>query len=147
MIIKTIVFSLSIITLSIATLSACNTEEKPTMNGDNGRWYSKIQVTQGATVFKANCAVCHGDQAQGLVADWKQALPNGQYPAPPLNSTAHAWHHDKAQLLRSINNGGVPLGGTMPAFADKLTDEEKLASIAYFQSFWPDKTYQIWGEK
>jgi mono/diheme cytochrome c family protein len=142
MIIKTIAIG-----LAITTLSACGKQDFITNDNSADRWYNKTQVTQGKTIFKANCAICHGAQAQGLVADWKQTLPNGDYPAPPLNGTAHAWHHDKAQLLRSINNGGVPLGGTMPAFADKLTDEEKLAAIAYFQSFWPAKTYQIWDGK
>jgi hypothetical protein len=32
----------------------------------------------------------------------------------------------------------------MPAFNDKLKDDEKLAVISYFQSFWPDEIYNAW---
>ena len=34
----------------------------------------------------------------------------------------------------------------MPAFEDKLSKEEKEAAIAYFQSFWEDKYYNLWLE-
>ena len=44
-----------------------------------------------------------------------------------------------------IKDGGIPLGGKMPGFKDKLSDEETLAAIAYFQSFWSDKIYQKWS--
>ena len=47
-------------------------------------------------------------------------------------------------LHRTIINGGVPLGGTMPAFKDKLTKKEREQAIAYFQSFWSDDIYQTW---
>jgi mono/diheme cytochrome c family protein len=142
-----IMIKMIVLSLAMTTLSACSKSENTQNNNINKRWYTEAQVTQGKIVFGANCATCHGDKAQSLVSDWKQALPNGKYPAPPLNGTAHAWHHDKAQLLRSINNGGVPLGGTMPPFANKLTDDNKLAAIAYFQSFWPDEIYQRWAKK
>ncbi len=140
------ILKLTVLSIGIATLSACGNQENISNNNIAERWYTEAQVTQGKVVFGKNCATCHGDKAQSLVSDWKQDLPNGKYPAPPLNGTAHAWHHDKAQLLRSINNGGVTLGGTMPPFADKLNDAEKLATIAYFQNFWSDDIYQRWAE-
>ena len=34
----------------------------------------------------------------------------------------------------------------MPAFGDSLSQEEKLAIIAYFQNFWDDETYSIWKQ-
>ncbi len=142
MIMKTLLLATSLV-----TLTACGESNKSQSSNDTGRWYNSSQVAQGKSVFKANCASCHGDKAQGLVTNWKQPLPNGKYPAPPLNGSAHAWHHPKAQLLRSINNGGIPLGGTMPPFAKKLSDDEKLAAIAYFQSFWPDRIYQSWSQR
>ena len=111
------------------------------------RWYSTAQVMRGKKVFKENCAVCHGDKAQGLVSDWKKSLPDGSFPAPPLNGTAHAWHHSKDLLLRTINNGGIPLGGTMPAFKDKLSDKEKEAALAFVTSLWSDEIYNVWSKR
>ncbi len=108
------------------------------------RWYSPQDAQKGQKVFKQNCAVCHGDKAQGVVKDWRAELPNGKYPAPPLNGTAHAWHHRLKALDATIQRGGIPIGGTMPAFKGKLTRHERLQAIAYFQNFWSDKTYQAW---
>ncbi len=109
----------------------------------NNRWYTEKQVSIGKEVFLKNCASCHGTKAEKTV-DWMKTLPDGSYPPPPLNENAHAWHHPKWQLLQIITEGGAPYDGKMPAFKDTLTEEEKEASISYFQSFWSDKVYEIW---
>ena len=90
--------------------------------------------------------MCHGENAEGLVSDWRQRLDDGSLPPPPLNGTAHAWHHPNAVLLQVINNGGAAFGGKMPAFAEVLDESEKLAAIAYFQNFWSDKIYAQWTQ-
>lgn len=110
------------------------------------RWYSQHQVEQGAEIFQSDCASCHGDQAQST-PDWKKPGARGNYPAPPLDGSAHAWHHDLSILRRTINIGGIPLGGTMPAFKGKLSDLEQDAVIAYFQSLWPEDTYRKWADR
>jgi mono/diheme cytochrome c family protein len=108
------------------------------------RWNSAEQVVLGSEVFTQNCAVCHGAQAQGAVGDWREKLADGSFPPPPLNGSAHAWHHPQEILLRVIDYGGEAMGGKMPAFIDVLEDHEKLAAVAYFQSFWTDDIYQQW---
>ena len=109
-----------------------------------GRWYTQAQVLKGETVFQANCSGCHGGRAQGLIANWKQRLPNGSYPPPPLNGSAHTWHHPLSVLQQTVKNGSIPLGGTMPGFRDKLNDAEIDAVISFFQSKWSDAIYQVW---
>ena len=106
-----------------------------------GRWYSQPQVDTGSVVFANNCAQCHGDNAEGLVNDWRARLDDGSFPPPPLNGTAHAWHHPNSVLLQVINNGGAAFGGNMPAFENVLNEADKLAVIAYFQSYWNDEIY------
>lgn len=108
------------------------------------RWYTPSQVAEGAVVFQEHCAQCHGEQAQGLTNDWRQTLADGSFPPPPLNGTAHAWHHPRSVLLQVIDNGGADFGGKMPAFAEVLSDEQKLAAIAFFQELWNDQTYAQW---
>ena len=108
------------------------------------RWYTQQQFELGKHVFTANCTQCHGGKGQGLVDDWKTPNPNGQFPAPPLNGTAHTWHHSTEVLLETIKKGGVALGGSMPAFKEILAEEEKLAVIAFVQNLWNDETYQKW---
>ena len=111
------------------------------------RWYNQAQVEQGQAVFAQNCALCHGEQAEGLSEDWRQRLPDGSFPPPPLNGTAHAWHHPMFQLVQTIETGGVPYGGKMPPFAEVLNEDEKLAAIAYFQSYWNEEIYLSWLDR
>jgi len=110
------------------------------------RWYNEAQQQAGSQVFAQNCALCHGDTAQGLTADWREKLADGSFPPPPLNGSAHAWHHPQAVLLQVIDNGGEAFGGKMPAFATVLEQSEKLEAIAYFQSFWSDEIYSQWEQ-
>lgn len=111
---------------------------------DSGRWYNPGQVVQGQALFQQNCASCHGANAES-VANWKQGDSNGKALPPPLNGTAHSWHHSLKQLKKTIQQGSIQIGGSMPAF-DSLVDESEIdALIAYFQSKWPEQTYRQWA--
>lgn len=110
---------------------------------ENARWYSDKQVSKGKDLFAQQCAACHSVNAEGT-KDWKQRDADGNLPPPPLNGTAHAWHHPLDVLRRTIREGGTKFGGTMPPFADKLGAEDIDALIAYFQSKWSDETYSKW---
>ena len=126
-------------------LQSCDRTDPAAQSGESGeRWYSIADVTAGSDVFQENCALCHGEQAQGLVSDWRQKLDDGSFPPPPLDGSAHAWHHPLSVLLQVINQGGAEFGGKMPPFANVLSQEEKLAAIAYFQSYWSDEIYAQW---
>ncbi len=110
------------------------------------RWYSSKQVASGELLFNQNCASCHGQNAEGT-ADWKKTDANGNYPPPPLNGSAHTWHHSRELLKSTIQDGGIKLGGVMPGFSDQLSDQEIDSVIAYFQSKWPDDIYLKWSER
>jgi thiol:disulfide interchange protein DsbC len=111
---------------------------------ETDRWYSKEQVIRGEKLFRQNCAACHGQNAEAT-PDWKKTDADGKYPPPPLNGTAHAWHHDLDLLRRTIREGGAKLGGQMPAFEGVLSDDGVDSVIAFFQSKWPEDTYQRWA--
>jgi mono/diheme cytochrome c family protein len=134
-----------LISLSIFGLivSCSKNSDEPKVDG---RWYTQSQITFGEKIFQNNCAVCHGNNAQGTF-NWKKSLADGSYPPPPLNGSAHTWHHPMAMLKRTIEKGGIALGGKMPAFQDKLSDEEIEAVIAYFQNKWNSEIYEIWKSK
>jgi thiol:disulfide interchange protein DsbC len=114
--------------------------------GDSDRWFTEEQVKQGSALFQQYCASCHGQNAEAT-SNWKQPDSNGNYPPPPLNGTAHTWHHAKDSLKRTIVEGGVKIGGVMPAFGNKLTDPELDAVVAYFQSFWTNSIYKSWASR
>jgi len=107
------------------------------------RRYSQAQVDKGRAVFNANCAICHGVEAAGT-PEWRKPMEDGRYPPPPLNGTAHGWHHPLTALRRQIDQGGAKYGGWMPALGESLTDEQVEEAIAYIQSLWPDKIYAAW---
>lgn len=108
------------------------------------RWYSWQQVQNGRDIYQQYCAECHQPDASGT-ASWRQPGPDGKYPPPPLDGSAHTWHHHLDGLRRTVRMGGVPLGGSMPAFGDKLSAREIDAVLAWVQSRWPDKTYTAWS--
>jgi len=109
------------------------------------RWYTQEQVERGYDLFQKNCAECHKPDASGD-PDWKQVNAEGKLPPPPLNGTAHAWHHPLALLRRIVRTGGVPMGGTMPPFKDKLKPDEIDAILAWVQSHWSDEIYATWHQ-
>src|SRR5690554_4576532 len=113
----------AIVVLFALGLAACG-------QGDTvpGRWYTHTQVEAGGPLFAQHCAVCHGEQAEAT-ADWMRRDAQGNFPPPPLNGSAHAWHHPLEVLLTVIDQGGEPYGGVMPPFRDILSHDEKLAVV------------------
>lgn len=105
------------------------------------RWYGEKEVILGKKIYMKFCASCHGKLAEGSTPDWQQQLADGSYPPPPLDDSAHAWHHSLKSLLNTVKHGGQP---KMPGFDWDLTEEEQLATIAYFQNFWTDVLYEQW---
>ena len=101
----------------------------------------------GESVYEKNCVGCHGPNGQGLAEDWKVKDANGNYPPPPLNGTAHTWHHSPEQLLYTINKGGTEMGGQMPAFEKRLSKEEKQALIDYMYNLWPKEIQTRYDQK
>jgi mono/diheme cytochrome c family protein len=63
-------------------------------------------------------------------------------PAPPHDATGHTWHHPDQVLFDLTKFGVQPIAGpdyrsAMPAFGDKLSDDEILAILSYIKSTWP----------
>lgn len=80
-------------------------------------------IAYGAEVYSINCAVCHGENGEGHASNPL---------APALNEREHAWHHADGQLQELIIDGGLE----MPAFGEILEDQEVVAVIRYFQTWW-----------
>ena len=110
------------------------------------RWYTPEQVDTGAALYAQHCASCHKPNAEGT-PDWKTRDASGKLPPPPLDGTAHAWHHPLDVLRTVVRRGGAPVGGSMPSFSDKLAPHEIDAILAWVQSHWSEKIYAIWHER
>jgi mono/diheme cytochrome c family protein len=136
---------LAFVALGAVAVTGCGDSPREAGGTDagTGRWYTVEQVVQGGPVFAEHCAACHGARAEGA-EEWFRRLPDGRWPPPPLNGTAHAWHHPLWQLRQQIREGSDPEHGNMPGFAGVLVDAEIDAAIAWFQSFWPAEIYAAW---
>ena len=93
------------------------------------------RVAQGKELYAQHCAECHGATGEGQ-PDWKTPNEDGSFKPPPHDNGGHTWHHDDDLLLDIIANGSDFPQTQMPAFGDKLSDEEILAIIDYMKSWW-----------
>lgn len=83
-------------------------------------------VEQGAALFAANCASCHGETGagDGPLAD--------SLPAPPANFTVHVPFHPDGVLFAWITDG---IRGTgMPAWAPQLSDQERWDLVNFLRA-------------
>ncbi len=110
-------------------------------NVESAREGNADNIARGAKLYKENCVQCHRDNAQGT-PNWHTKDASGNYPPPPLNGTAHTWHHPQSLLVKLIRDGSK----VMPAFGAKLSDEEITDIIYWFQSLWPDEVYSSWAQ-
>ncbi|MGH7217111.1 MAG: CopD family protein [Nitrospiraceae bacterium] len=81
--------------------------------------FDAISVANGATLFTANCVLCHGPQAKGNGALAKT------FAKPPVDllTEPHTALHTAGDFFHWLTHG-IP-GTGMPAFADKLSEEDR----------------------
>ena len=99
----------------------------------------------GKAIYEANCAECHGINGEGQFPD-DPYKPNeaGLIGAPPHNSDGHTWHHPDHQLFEVVHRGRSFEGfQPMPAFGDKLTEEEIFVVLAYIKTFWGEQELEV----
>jgi mono/diheme cytochrome c family protein len=102
-------------------------------------------LARGGDLYIRHCASCHGNRAQGAPG-WEKPGADGRYPPPPLDGSAHAWHHPMVALKQTIRDGTQRIGGSMPAWRGRLSEPDIEAIIAWFQSTWPDEIYRAWAD-
>lgn len=112
--------------LAAATLTACASGTEPVTNA---------VVERGGELYQANCASCHGADLSGA-PNWKTPNEDGTYPAPPHDSSGHTWHHSDRVLIDIIRDGSDLPQSRMPAFGERLTDEDIGAILAFIKSSW-----------
>ena len=81
-------------------------------------------LAAGATIYADTCASCHGAAGEGFA--------RADVPAPPLDGSAHSWHHPDDQIIGLIRRGGT----LMPAVGAAWTDGEIDAVVTFVKSRW-----------
>ncbi len=128
-----------VVVIGVGYMSAFNPDA-----GDNGGGMDSGNpklVAEGKIIYAENCAACHGANLEGQ-PNWRQRNPDGTFPPPPHNETGHTWHHPDMMLFNTTKLGGAagaPPGfkSAMPAFGDKLSDQQIWAVLSYIKSRWP----------
>jgi mono/diheme cytochrome c family protein len=104
------------------------------------------QVARGKAVYEKHCLECHGASGRGLPGDWRVRDASGRFPPPPLDDSAHAWHHPTAALLEVIREGSPQGQGNMPAWKGRLSEQEMQDVVVYIKSLWSDPVYELWSK-
>lgn len=121
---------------TVFALFACNTQKQTeTVENTNLNSPPEIEVAKkpdGAGIYKANCARCHGENGEGT--DKGISFLKG-----------HALDHTEEDFIKQVENGEKD--EKMPAFKDKLTDEEIKAVVKYVREEIQKNADKTAGEK
>ena len=98
------------------------------------------KIKRGEAVYRANCASCHGPNGEAT-SGWRTPGPDGRYPPPPLDGSAHAF---QLETLEKMIREGSPAPGGMPPWDGKLTNQQIDDVIVWIKSLWADDVYDIW---
>ena len=110
----------------------------------------RAAVKLGQTIYKDNCASCHGIKLEGQIG-WQTEIADGRRLAPPHDETGHTWHHPDELLFNMTKYGFEAMleqeyPNNMPIYEDVLSDGELLAVLGYIKSTWPDRIKAIHNE-
>ena len=117
--------------LAAPHLSLLLAEAHPTQYWLSPTGFASASVAEGAALYPAHCAGCHGATGHG---DGPAA---GGLPVPPADLTAgHLWAHEDGELFWWLAHGiEVPRGGlAMPGFAGALTEGQRWALIDWVRA-------------
>lgn len=78
----------------------------------------------GGKLYAQSCASCHGASGAGFA--------RAGVPAPPLDGSAHSWHHSDDQILGLIRDGG----SIMPAVGHDWSDAQRAAVLTFVKARW-----------
>ena len=90
--------------------------------------FDTISVANGATIFASNCVLCHGPQAKG------NGVLAKTFAIPPVDllTEPHTAKHTAGDFFHWLTHG-IP-GTGMPAFADKLSEEDRWDVINFLHA-------------
>tara|TARA_B100001173_G_scaffold256187_1_gene228198 strand:- start:564 stop:971 length:408 start_codon:yes stop_codon:yes gene_type:complete len=102
---------------------------------------NEIDIFRGMELYAENCSSCHMGNLSGH-PEWKTTLDeDGHRRSPPLNGTAHTWHHSPEWLFNVIRYGFIKMD---PNYEGKmlgnesLSDEDIWSILAFIKSVWPE---------
>lgn len=108
--------------------------------------HNSAQTSLGKSLYRANCAFCHGDKLEGQ-SGWEKAYPRGSRPALPLNGDGTIVRLSDHDLFDVTKYGGQSFSpaeykNNMPGFEVQLSDADIWAILAYVKSVWTEEVVE-----
>ena len=132
----------SAVLVAVLLLAACAPETSSI--SVQGVALTDSDLIQGAVLYNAWCAGCHGDKGEGQFPGAAALEPSpitNRIGAPPHNTAGHSWHHSDDLLVRYILEGGFTDPDNfyfMPAFGWRLSVDDARDIIGYIKTLWTD---------
>jgi S-disulfanyl-L-cysteine oxidoreductase SoxD len=98
-------------------------------------------VAAGKWLYLRRCSSCHGQRLEGQLL-WEARDQFFGRRAPPHDQSGHTWQHSDEELFHMTKFGRFSttppeVTSYMPAYADKLSDDQIVSIIAYIKATWP----------
>jgi len=90
-------------------------------------------IRVGGSLYKSNCVACHGSGGLGDGEAGRDLTPSPAF----LEYLVKRPRAVDEYLLWTISEGGAQFGTKMPAFKDKLTDDEIWQIVVYMRAGFP----------
>ena len=112
---------------------------------EGNQWDSAARIESGKNSYNEYCVKCHGVEGSGEPAE--NIAGTDLSPAPPLNDTAHAWHHSNQDLLKTILEGSSQENSRMEAWKDILSKTDAENVLGYIKSLWSFRSIACQGSR
>lgn len=128
---------------SLITAGHIYFERRTVSTASQADWQNEALVAKGASLYRANCAFCHGETLEGKPG-WEGEYPRGGRPAMPLDASGPTWRLGDSDIFDVIKYGGQPFSprdykNDMPGFELQLQDADIWAVTAFVKSRWTDE--------
>ena len=117
--------------LALPHLDLLFAEAVPTSFYHSPTGFAATSITEGATLFPANCASCHGEMGRGDGPSAKSS------PVPPADLTAaHLFAHSDGEMFWWLVHGIEASDGkqVMPGFEATLSDDQRWSLIDFVRA-------------
>ena len=101
-------------------------------------------IAAARKTYEQYCQSCHGKNGVGERPKDMYAQDSYGFVAPPLDNSAHGWHHTDDGLAYTILNGSSRNPRMLP-FKDMISEEDARNVVAYIKSLWSFRSLACQG--
>ncbi len=124
-------------------------------SGDGGKTWTTFKdyekatlaaVGKGRKLYNENCLACHGARGVGERPKDMYARDAYGFVAPPLDNSAHGWHHSDEGIVETILKGSGR-NKRMIAWEGTLSRQDAWDVVAYLKSIWTFRSLACQGPR